>query len=96
MRMMYCPVSDTGILGKRKSECSYQESNLRPPDYYFGFSTIYSAQSTVEYAWTFLCVLSVPFVAILDIKHAKPDKYFFNDRGGNFSVQTCKMCSIKF
>ena len=31
--MMYYSVSDTGILGKRKSECSYQESNLRPPDY---------------------------------------------------------------
>ena len=27
---MYYLVSDTGILGKRKSECSYQESNLRP------------------------------------------------------------------
>ena len=26
---MYYSVSDTGILGK-KSECSYQESNLRP------------------------------------------------------------------
>ena len=26
--MMYYSVSDTGILGKRKSECSYQESNL--------------------------------------------------------------------
>ena len=24
---------DTGILGKKKSECSYQESNLRPSDY---------------------------------------------------------------
>ena len=30
--MMYS-VSDTGILGKRKSECSYQKSNLRPSDY---------------------------------------------------------------
>ena len=28
--MMYCSVSDTDILGK-KSECSYQESNLRLP-----------------------------------------------------------------
>ena len=27
-------VNDTGILGKRKRECSYQESNLRPSDYY--------------------------------------------------------------
>ena len=26
------PESDTGILGK-KSECSFQESNLRPSDY---------------------------------------------------------------
>ena len=25
--------SDAGILGKKKSECSYQESNLRPSDY---------------------------------------------------------------
>ena len=32
LRMMYS-VSDTGILGKRKSECSYQESNLRSSDY---------------------------------------------------------------
>ena len=31
LRMMYYSVNDTGILGKRKSECSYQESNLRPP-----------------------------------------------------------------
>ena len=31
-------VNDTGILGK-KSDCSYQESNLRPSDYSFGFST---------------------------------------------------------
>ena len=28
MRMMYFSVSDTGKLGKRNSECSYQESNL--------------------------------------------------------------------
>ena len=33
MRMMYYSVSDTSILGKRKSEYSYQESNLRPSDY---------------------------------------------------------------
>ena len=32
LRMMYS-VSDTGILGKRKSECSYQKSNLRSFDY---------------------------------------------------------------
>ena len=32
MRMMYYSVSDTGILAK-KSEFSYQESNLRPSDY---------------------------------------------------------------
>ena len=25
--------NDTGKLGKRNSECSYQESNLRPSDY---------------------------------------------------------------
>ena len=31
--MMYYSVSDTDKLGKRKSECSYQESNLRPSDY---------------------------------------------------------------
>ena len=35
LRMMYYSVSDIGILGK-KSECSYQVSNLRPSDYYFG------------------------------------------------------------
>ena len=29
----YFPISDTGILAKWKSECSYQESNLRPSDY---------------------------------------------------------------
>ena len=29
----------TGKRGKRKSECSYQESNLRPSDYKFGCST---------------------------------------------------------
>ena len=33
MRMVYCSVNDTGKLGKRKSECSYQELNLRPSDY---------------------------------------------------------------
>ena len=35
LRMRYYSVSDTGILGKKKSECSYQESNLhvRPSDY---------------------------------------------------------------
>ena len=33
MRMMYYSVSDTGILGKRNSECSYQESKRRPSDY---------------------------------------------------------------
>ena len=32
-RMMYVSVSATGILGKRKSESSYQESNQRPFDY---------------------------------------------------------------
>ena len=31
LRMMYYSVSDTA--GKRKSEHSYQELNLRPPDY---------------------------------------------------------------
>ena len=31
--------NDTGKLGKINSECSYQESNLRPSDYYFGCST---------------------------------------------------------
>ena len=41
MRMMYYSASgETGKLGtERKSECSYQESNLRPSDYYFGCST---------------------------------------------------------
>ena len=33
VRKVYFSVSDTGILGKRKSECSYQEPNLRPSDY---------------------------------------------------------------
>ena len=33
MRMMYSSVSDTDKLGKRKFECSYQESNLRPSNY---------------------------------------------------------------
>ena len=32
MRMTCYSVSDTGILGK-KSECSYQEPNLRPFDF---------------------------------------------------------------
>ena len=32
MRMIFS-VSDTGILGKRNSEFSQQESNLRPSDY---------------------------------------------------------------
>ena len=31
--------NDTGILGKRNSEFSQQESNLRPSDYQFGRST---------------------------------------------------------
>ena len=31
--------NDTGILGKRNSEFSQQESNLRPSDYWFGRST---------------------------------------------------------
>ena len=31
--------NDTGKLGKRNSEYSYQESNLRPSDYLFGSST---------------------------------------------------------
>ena len=30
LKMMYYSMNDAGILGKRKSECSYQESNLRP------------------------------------------------------------------
>ena len=33
VRMMIILESDAGILGKKKSECSYQESNLRPSDY---------------------------------------------------------------
>ena len=33
LRMMIIQESDAGILGKKKSECSYQESNLRPSDY---------------------------------------------------------------
>ena len=33
LRMMFIQESDAGILGKKKSECSYQESNLRPSDY---------------------------------------------------------------
>ena len=32
-RMMYFSVYDTGKLGKRNPECSYQESKLRPSDY---------------------------------------------------------------
>ena len=39
LRMMYYSLSDTGKLGKGKSECSYQKSNLRSSDYYFGYST---------------------------------------------------------
>ena len=31
--------NDTGILGKRNSEFSQQESNLRPSDYQFGLCT---------------------------------------------------------
>ena len=33
LRMVYYSVSETGILGKRKSEYSFPESNLRPSDY---------------------------------------------------------------
>ena len=33
VRMMFIQESDAGILGKKKYECSYQESNLRPADY---------------------------------------------------------------
>ena len=33
LRMMIILESDAGILRKKKSECSYQESNLRPFDY---------------------------------------------------------------
>ena len=32
MRMIFFSVSDTGILGKRNSEFSQQETNLRPSD----------------------------------------------------------------
>ena len=39
MRMVYNSVSDTDKLEKRKSERSYQESNLRLSDYLFGCST---------------------------------------------------------
>ena len=39
LRMIFFSVSDTGILGKRNSEFSQQESNLRPSDYKFGRST---------------------------------------------------------
>ena len=39
LRMIYHSVNDTGILGKRKSKCSYQESILRPSDYWFRRST---------------------------------------------------------
>ena len=39
LRMMCYSVSDAGTLGKTKSECSYQESKLRPSDNYFGCST---------------------------------------------------------
>ena len=34
-RMMYYSVRDTGKLRKRKSECFYQGSNLRPSDFYY-------------------------------------------------------------
>ena len=37
--MNFFLISDTGILGKRKSEFSQQESNLRPSDHWFGRST---------------------------------------------------------
>ena len=37
--MVYYSVNNTGILRKRKSECPYQESNLRPSNYQFGCST---------------------------------------------------------
>ena len=37
--MVYYSVNDTGTLGKRKSECSHQESNLRPSDNQFGRSS---------------------------------------------------------
>ena len=40
MRKMYYSVSDTAILGKKKSECSSQESNLRPFDYQFECSSL--------------------------------------------------------
>ena len=33
MRMMYFSVNDTGKLGKRKSQCSYQESDALPLSY---------------------------------------------------------------
>ena len=36
--MMHYSVNDTGKLGKRNSEFSQQESNLRPSDYQFGCS----------------------------------------------------------
>ena len=40
MRMVYYLASDTGILRKRKSECSYLEWNLSPSHCYFGCSTL--------------------------------------------------------
>ena len=39
MNDIFFSVSDTGILGKRNSEFSQQETNLRPSDNYFGRST---------------------------------------------------------
>ena len=39
LRTVYYSVSNTSKLGKRKSECSYQESNLRPSDHQFECST---------------------------------------------------------
>ena len=44
-KMMYYLVNDTAT-GKRKSECSYQESNLRPSDYLFGRSSTTELQET--------------------------------------------------
>ena len=51
--MMYFSVNDTltGILGKRKSECSYQDSNLRTPKFQLDTETS-GAQS-----WRLHCYL---------------------------------------
>ena len=38
MRMIYYPVM-TQVNSEKNSDCSYQESNLRPSDYWFGCST---------------------------------------------------------